>query len=315
MRERVLALLQPGEFVSGELIGEELSISRTAVWKHIQTLKKAGYDIETVKNKGYLLRSYPEKPLKEEVERDLGTDIIGKEVELHASIDSTNRKGKVLARDRVEEGYVIVAEEQTEGKGRKSREWSSDIGGLWFSVVLYPELPLDRGMLVTMMASISVVQGVETFTGMRSEIKWPNDILLDGRKVCGILTEMDAEMDMIENMVVGIGLNVNNELKGSLRKIGVSLKDRLDKSLSRVELLRSILKAMDRNYTILKKGGHEDIRKMWMDLSNMVGREVSVDMHHEEIKGKVLSIDETGGLVLETDDGERKVVSGDLRYI
>ncbi len=315
MKQRTLELLKPNEFVSGEAIASELDISRTAVWKHIRSLKQLGYDIETVKNRGYRLISSPDLLLAEEVGRDLDTKIIGNEIEYHSRIGSTNTRGKELARKKVQEGMVIVAEEQTEGRGRKQRQWSSPEGGLWFSVILYPDLPPDKGMLVTMMTSISVAKGIEETTGITPLIKWPNDLLLDGKKICGILTELDAELDRIESLVVGIGINVNNRIDIELKDIAMNLETNLGKPVSRVDLLRSILRSMDSYYELLKRGDHDRIRDKWTELSRMVGRKISVVGERDRSEGTVLRIDDSGCIILETKTGQKRIVSGDIRYL
>ncbi|MGA1873395.1 MAG: biotin--[acetyl-CoA-carboxylase] ligase [Thermoplasmatota archaeon] len=315
MRERILEILRDGSFVSGEAIAEELGISRTAVWKHIHSLKDLGYEIESIRNRGYRLVSSPDIPIAEEITRELGTEIIGSEIEFFPTIDSTNISGKEKARSRVSEGSVIVSEVQTRGRGRKQRTWSSPKGGLWFSIVLYPEIPPERGMLVTMMASISVAEAVEEVAGIRPVIKWPNDLLVKGKKLCGILTEIDAEIDRIDSSVIGIGINVNNDIEPELMQTATSLKIETGTKISRVDLLRSILVRMDVNYRSLKDKEHDMIRSRWMDRSNIRGRKIRHTGERGINIGKVIDIDGSGCLIIETEVGRERIVSGDVEYL
>ncbi|MFO8051521.1 MAG: biotin--[acetyl-CoA-carboxylase] ligase [Thermoplasmatota archaeon] len=315
MKERILELLRGSEYVSGERMAEVLGVSRTAVWKHIRSLTALGYEIDSQRNRGYRLISKPDLPVPEEVLPDLGTAVIGKELRFHSSVGSTNRVAKRLVREKVKEGMVVIASEQTEGRGRKDRNWSSPEGGLWFSVVLYPDLPPERGMLVTMICSISVVEAVKEVTGLDLVIKWPNDLLIDGKKVCGILTELEAEMDRINSCVVGIGLNVNNDIEEDLKGIAVSLKEARGERISKVKLLRSILKRMDAHYSVLKEGGHDMVREMWKKMSGIEGRRVRVIEEKETFSGEVMDIDGSGCLIIDLDGKRRRVVSGDIEYL
>ena len=170
-------------------------------------------------------------------------------------------------------------------------------------------------MLMTMMSSISVSQGIEKITGTRPMIKWPNDLLLNGKKVCGILTELDAEIDLIKYSVVGIGINVNNELERDLEDIATTLKRESGEKVSRVELLRSILRSMDTNYEMLKRGDHEEIRERWTELSNIKGRRILVKGERETLEGTVIDVDESGCIILDTEKGQKRIVSGDVQYL
>jgi BirA family biotin operon repressor/biotin-[acetyl-CoA-carboxylase] ligase len=252
MKDKLLSLLS-NDFISGERLARNLGVSRTAVWKQISSLKKSGYEIESIKNKGYRLISRPDTPFSEEVISGLSTDVVGREVHYFDKISSTNYFAKQLANKGAQDGTMVVADVQTKGRGRKDRAWSSPFGGLWFSVILYPRIPPERGMLVTMTVSVAVAQAIEEITGLRPVIKWPNDLLLKGKKVCGILTELDAEMDKINYMVVGIGINVNNEMDKELRDMAISLKQIVGQ-VPRVKLLRSVIKYLDNNYSKLNSG-------------------------------------------------------------
>jgi BirA family biotin operon repressor/biotin-[acetyl-CoA-carboxylase] ligase len=315
MRDKILKLLKENEFISGEFLANKLNVSRTAIWKQINSLKKKGYKIVSIKNKGYCLISRPDVPIPEEITKDLNTKIIGKNIHYCDEVTSTNFVAKKLIKKDVPEGTVIVADIQTRGRGRKNRTWSSPLGGLWISVILYPDIPLERAMLVTMTASIAVAQGIKDIVGIKTTIKWPNDVLIDGKKVCGILTELDAEIDKINYSIVGIGLNVNNEIVGDLKKKAISIKQKVEKKISRVTLLRSILSYFDIYYTKLTNGNTDDIRNIWFLYSNIIGRDIVVNNEKEKITGKVVEVDNNGCLILNTHKGNIRIVSGDLNYL
>ena len=315
MRVEILKLLGDGGFVSGEYIAKHLGVSRTAVWKQIKSLQNLGYEIESVKNKGYRLVSRPDIPIVEEVTLELDTQVIGKDIYYFKSLASTNLFAKKLVKDGVEEGAIVVSDVQSGGRGRKSRNWFSPEGGLWFSIVLYPHIPPERGMLITMAGSIAVVQGIKETTDICPVIKWPNDLLINGKKVCGILTELDAEMDCINYTVVGIGINVNNRLSEDLQGKATSLIQEVGSKVSRVKLLRSILKCFDENYSKLISGDYDFIRDSWFSHANIVGREILVHGEKTMLRGVVSDVDESGCLILDTKNGSVRVVSGDVEYL
>jgi len=315
MRDKILNLLNNDDFVSGEKLAKNLNVSRTSIWKQIKTLKELGYSIESIKNKGYRLISRPDTPISEEITFGLDTKIIGKEFHYFKSLPSTNVFCKKLVKDGTPEGTVVVADVQTSGRGRKDRSWLSPEGGLWFSVVLYPHIPPHHGMFVTMASSVAIVQGIREVTGISTMIKWPNDLLLNGKKVCGILTELDAEMDRINYTVVGIGINVNNSINEELQKTAISIIQKSRSKISRVKLLRSILKYLDVNYRKLISSNFGYIKKLWFSYSNIVGKRIRVRSEKTVIDGLVLDIDDSGCIILDTVNGITKIVSGDVEYL
>jgi BirA family biotin operon repressor/biotin-[acetyl-CoA-carboxylase] ligase len=261
------------------------------------------------------LISRPDILIAEEVTQGLNTKVIGRELYYFKTIDSTNIFAKKLVKGGIEEGVVVVADVQLGGRGRKNRTWSSQKGGLWFSIILFPNIPPQRGMLVTMVSSVAVVHGIEETTGLTPEIKWPNDLLLNGRKVCGILTELEAEMDKINYTVVGIGINVNNQLEKELQKTATTLKQEVGARVPRVELLRSILKSFDKNYNKLILDDYSFIRDSWLSHANIVGKKIQVEDEKTVITGVVFDIDDSGCLILDTKDGRVRIISGDVNYL
>lgn len=314
MRGKILSLLNNHGFVSGEKIAEQLGVSRTAVWKQIETLRGMGYRIVSVKNKGYRLISRPDIPYPEEVLPDLNTKIIGRNLCYFKTLSSTNLFARELAKKGVEDGTVVVADTQSMGRGRRNREWFSPYGGLWFSIILYPGIPPQKGMMLTMIASIATVEGLKEVTDVDAEIKWPNDVLIKGKKVCGVLTEIDAELDRVNYAIVGVGINVNNTLKKSLLGKATTLIDEVGTEVSKVQLLKSVLKNFDEKYIELLHGRYRAIRKKWILYSKIVGREIVVKDENKAIKGIVERVDEEGYLILKTKGGRIKILSGDVEY-
>ena len=314
MREKLLELLKKDCFVSGEHLAKELGVSRTAIWKQIKILRDVGYEIQSVKNKGYKLISRPDIPIPEEVSIGLNTKIIGRKIHYFKSISSTNLYAKKLADENAEDGTIVIADVQTSGRGRKNRNWTSDAGGLWFSTVLHPDIPPQQGMLITMTSSIAVAKAIQDM-GLSPVIKWPNDLLVNDKKICGILTELDAEMDKINYAIVGIGINTNNMLPKDLKKTATSASYELGNPISRVKFFRSVLKYFDENYNNLKSKKYDIIRKQWLSLSDIIGRKVRVNDEKNIFTGVVADVDQSGNLIIDTKNGFIKLISGDITYI
>jgi len=209
------------------------------------------------------------------------------------------------------EGTVIIAEEQTEGKGRKGRKWFSPPGGLWVSIILYPSLPPEKGGLLMMASSVAIANSLADIK-INAGIKWPNDILIGKKKVCGILIEMEASLDKIKFAIVGIGINVYNKLHPSLKENATTLQKSVNKKISRISLIKSILEKFDENYQKLLRGDYENIKKKWILFSSIIGKEVEVREGNFIIKGKAIGIDENGFLLVRNKKKIHKVMSGDV---
>ncbi|UCF50091.1 MAG: biotin--[acetyl-CoA-carboxylase] ligase [Thermoplasmatales archaeon] len=251
----------------------------------------------------------------EELTKNLKTEIIGKKIYFFEKIPSTNLYAKQLIKECAQEGTIVIADIQTSGRGRKNRIWYSPPGGLWLSVILYPEICPKSGMLITMTVSISVAQAIKEITGLDPEIKWPNDLLLKEKKICGILTEINADFNKIKYAIVGIGINVNNEIDEDLKNIAFSLKQELGSEVSRIKLLSSILKNLDNNYKKLIQKNYNYIEKTWISFTKMIDRKVQITDEKNVIVGIVKDIDENGHLIIESKFGEMKIVSGDIKYL
>jgi len=319
MAKDILKFLREKEYVSGEVLAKKLGISRVAVWKQIQKLKNMGYKITSDQNLGYCLVSRPDLLLPQEIKRGLSTNYIGKEIYYFSELKSTNIMAKEKALHRAEgidEGTLIIAERQSAGKGRLGREWFSPVGGIWFSIILYPQLSPSYISRITLMTAVAVVKAIKICTQIESRIKWPNDILINEKKVCGILTEMSAELDIINWVVVGIGINVNidhREFPKDIREKTTSLKKTSGREVQRVKLVQTFLQEFEKHYEILKRREFSSILKEWKLYSHTLGRKIRVDMGEKIITGEAVDINEEGALILKKEDGESiKIISGTI---
>lgn len=319
MRKRVLEILRASgnEPISGEDISRQLDISRTAVWKHIQTLKNEGYEIDSLPKRGYILRVIPNRLYPQEILSHLKTKWLGHSICYQDTIDSTNNLGKTLANQGCADGLLLVAEEQGAGKGRLSRGWISPYAkGLWFSVVLKPSFMPQEASKCTLMAAVAIVKAINKIKGVNAAIKWPNDILLLGRKLVGVLTEMNAEFGHINYIVIGIGINTNatpDDYPDEVKPLAVSVADAATEPFTRVELLCDILKNLEDLYEEACANGFAGIFDEWRKYSCTIGQEVKVIAPDETYFGTAVDIDEEGLLVVRRTDGTiDKVVAGDV---
>lgn len=319
MREKIIDLLRKnmGQPVSGEEMSQKLSISRTAIWKHIQALKQAGYDIQAVYKKGYTLYSSPDLLLPNEVLSKLTTKWLGRNILYQTSVDSTNSIAKQAAFDGCAHGTIVVAEEQVGGKGRLARGWFSPLGrGIWFSMVLRPPFLPQEAPKFTLLMAVALAQAFKKYPGVEIGIKWPNDVLLNERKLVGILTEMNAEMEAINYIVIGTGINVNVPKEIAPKEIQdklVSLADFSDKPIDRVKLLTVILKEVEDLYDKVLQEGFSFVLQKWREVSITLHSRVKVIAPDETFIGMAKDIDENGALLVEKDDGTiQRVLAGDV---
>lgn len=318
MRTKILGLLRGREgYLSGEDISRQLDVSRTAIWKHMQTLKQEGYDIESHPRLGYKLRQVPDLLLPEEIRSRLTTAKFGRGI-IHyfAEIESTNNEAKRQAAAGCAEGTIVLAEAQVSGRGRLSRGWFSPFGrGVWLSIVLRPPFPPQEAPKCTMMAAVAVNRAIRRVTGIQSGIKWPNDILFQGKKLVGILTEMSAEMDAINHVVIGMGINVNieqQEFPAELSDIATSLAAAAGHPISRLELLIAILEELEGVYQQAIATGFKEIFEQWRQQSITLGQAVNVIGVTNQFTGVAVDIDDDGALLVQTTEGVERVIAGDV---
>ena len=318
MRARILKLLrqQSQDYLSGEEISRQLAVSRTAVWKHIQELKNHGYEIEAHPRKGYRLKSRPDLLLPEEIRAGLATQLLGKHIVHFYDTSSTNNEAKRLAADDAVEGTIVVSEAQTLGRGRLNRGWFSPPGGgVWVSVILRPPFPPQEAPKCTLMAAVATVEAIREASGLNCGIKWPNDILWQGRKLVGILTEMSAEMDAINFVVLGIGINVSlqeSDFPEELRNIVASVSMGAEREVSRVEVLQKLLERLEYWYQVVKQEGFEPVLEAWRRESVTLGQPVRVLAGEETYDGVAEELAEDGSLLVRTENGLRRVLAGDV---
>jgi BirA family biotin operon repressor/biotin-[acetyl-CoA-carboxylase] ligase len=306
-----------GTVLSGEELGTTLHISRTAVWKHIRALKRLGYLIEAVPGQGYRLISSPDILTPAELSTDLGTKRIGSEIICFSEIESTNTAAFHLAEEGAEEGTVIIAETQSHGKGRLGRHWESPEGvNLYCSVVLRPPLPPQNAPQLTFLSAVAVAQAVENFTGLHPLIKWPNDILVNGKKVAGLLNEMSAETDQINFVIMGIGVNINmqvDQFPDHLRYPATSLVIEAGAKISRRGFTRSLIVSLDLLYANFLNHGFSRIREEWISRSALTGRKVRVCTESGDEFGTAAGIDEDGAFLIRSREGKtHRILSGDV---
>ncbi len=304
MQEKILDFLKrKQDYISGDQISHRLGITRQALWKHIQELKEAGYDIVAVPHLGYRLISSPDRLFAFEVSRGLNTKFIGRKIYYFDVLTSTMNAAMQLGIKSAPEGALVLAESQTKGKGRLGRSWfSPKYKGIYLSLLLKPEILPASASILTLLAAVSICQAIKEITGLDAEIKWPNDILIGHKKLGGILTELSAEMDKINFVIIGIGLNVNNDKK-TLVSAATSLKEQKKENINRISLLQEILRKIEANYLLFREKGAQPIIEKWREYSITLGRRVKVYCHKEHIEGEALDIDRDGGLLVRKDSG------------
>jgi len=317
MKERILHLLKKSspEFISGENICRQLGISRTAVWKHIQTLRASGYEIAALPHAGYQLLSVPDRLYPEEIHDGLETEFIGRKIYYYEHAISTNETARELADRGCPDGALVVAEEQSGGKGRLGRKWFSPYGkGIWFSIILYPPVNPSDAPLLTMLGAVAVARAIRKVVHVEAGIKWPNDVLLYGKKICGILSEMNAEIERIKYLIIGIGINVNVEdFPEELEDTVTSLKRYTGQPVKRTVLLQETLKEIEQLYTLWLQNGFQPILSYWKEMCVMLNQVVRVNGINDIVEGWVEDVDEHGSLILRLGDGSLKsLVAGDV---
>lgn len=316
MKWAIIKLLKKSEqYLSGEEISGVLGVSRTAVWKHINSLKEDGYVIESQTKLGYRLLKAPDRLYPAEIEEYLPAGIGERDICYQEYINSTNLLARELAEVGANHGTVVLAEEQTAGKGRLGRKWHSPFGtGIWMSVILRPRMAPVDAPKITLATAVAIARTVRTETGLAPGIKWPNDIIIAGKKVCGILTEIKADMDCIHYVIVGLGLNVNNlEFPGEIFSVATSLRQQSGQFLNRAKIAAGLIWNLENCFQELIDQGFGALRNEWREYCINIGREVTVTGLNEVIEGRAVDIDQDGLLIVQDQEGRiQKVVAGDV---
>ncbi len=304
MQERIIQFLKESDgYISGEEMSQRLKMSRAAIWKHMQELRSQGYEIAAVPHLGYQLVTCPDKLLGYEIQSGLNTKVLGKKIVVLDTVTSTMDEAFRLGMEQCPEGTVVVAEAQSKGRGRLGRVWASPKArGLYFSFVLRPSLPLNQLSQLTLMSAVALAEAIEGISDLRPLIKWPNDILLENRKLAGILTELRAESDQVKFVVVGIGLNVNAS-PHQLPSGSSSLKIAAGRTFERVQVFQAILRSLEKWYSKLLHHDFAQVMEEWKKRSATLNKRIRITDPAGIIEGQAIDLDEDGALLIRKDNG------------
>ena len=321
---KVLTFLQTHntEYLSGQDLSDVLRISRVAVWKHIKKIQSLGYNVESKQKLGYKLISNSELLLPWEITSNLKTKIIGKQAYYFDSIDSTQNQALKMAQDVANNGTVIVAAKQTEGKGRDGRKWISPKGGIWISIILHPKFDISITTLFPIASSLALSIAIEKVFSIKPELKWPNDLTINGKKVAGMLVDVSLESNKIENLVLGVGINfdvnakqIEKSLKGTPNFYGVASLSDQKQNIKPVQLVQTFLLELEKIYKALNEKQIKKIITEWTSRSSTIGKNVELNTVDSKIKGKAIKIDNDGSLIVSDNNKIHKVIAGDIIHL
>ena len=311
MKEEILLLLKNTQgFISGEEICKKFGVTRASIWKNIDQLKKQGYIIESSTRKGYRLLATPDVITKEELKSIIRTQVIGSDIEYYDQVDSTNNEAKKLARKGAKDGTLVVANCQTQGKGRLGRNWISPKDtGIWMSIILTPNIMPSQVSCMTLIAGLDMCQTINKTTGLTASIKWPNDIIVHSKKVCGILTEMSAEMQRINHIIIGIGVNVNTMHFDHTISHATSLMLEGQQKYERKMIIKEFLEEFDKSYALYNQEcSFVPFLDRYRENCMTLGKEVKIMTNTDEYVAYAKDILADGSLLVETDTKEEKVI-------
>lgn len=317
MKEEILRLLRSSDgYISGQELCNRFGVSRTAVWKAINQLKEAGYEIEAQQNKGYRLMAAPDLMTEAEIKSLMHTEWVAKEVLYFDTIDSTNTKAQELAEKGYPSGTLVVADKQESGKGRRGRSWVSPSGtGIFMTLMIKPDINPNNASMLTLVAALAVAKAITSVTGEEALIKWPNDIVVNSKKVCGILTEMNAQFDYINHIVVGIGINVHNEsFPEEISQMASSLMiEAGGKRFHRAQIIAETMSYFEQYYdTFLKTQDLSAFVREYDELLVNRNKSVRVLDPKEPFDGKAMGITPKGELIVDTWESRKLVSSGEV---
>ena len=310
MMEAVLQRLLSGETVSGQALSEELGVTRAAVWKQIVRLREMGFGIEAQGRQGYRLTACPDSLLAPVVKQGLNTAWAGQEIVFVERVDSTNRYARTLAAQGAAHGTLVIAEEQTAGRGRRGRGWVSPAGeGIFMTLILRPQAHPSQVSLLSLRTALAVAEGIHEATGLAARIKWPNDVVCGGKKVVGMLLEMDADEERVHSVVAGVGINIHQKDFGELSEKASSLDLLLGARVSRAAVVRAFLQAFERADAL----PDDELMAAYRARSATLGQRVRVIGTDDSFTGTALEVTPSGSLIVARDDGERvEVLAGDV---
>lgn len=304
-------------YVSGQALAKKAGISRSAVWKQIRRLRRYGYTIESLHGMGYRLAGETDSPVPWELAKALNTSFV-KNIVYRETVDSTQNLAMSIASKPDSHGTIVIAEQQKSGRGRMKRKWLSPKGGLWLSVVLKPSIPTAQVTLLPFVAALAVCEAIREGTKLDAGLKWPNDIMISGKKVAGILLDISAEAEQVNYAVIGIGLNANVDSSAIASRLDAgimitSIKDELGHEASRLVLARLLLEKLEHYYLELERQGPSGILQKWKQRSDMLGKQISVTQGSKTIQGVATGLNDDGSLLLKAGDKEISIVSGDIK--
>lgn len=319
VKDEVIKYLETniGKLISGGELSKNLNVSRTAIWKAINALKDEGYNIESKKNEGYILNINNNILSEKIIKKNTRAKMFGKEIEILKTVDSTNNYLKLKAQNKANEGLVAIAEQQTEGKGRKGKSFFSPVGtSIYISVLLKPKIKISNINLITIIAAISVVEAIYNTTKIQTSIKWVNDVMYNNKKLCGILTEasIEGESGDINYIVLGIGINVKKiDFPDNIKNIATSLGNITSIDYNRNELIGQLLTQLENNYNKLFSNNQDQLISSYRNYLSMLGNEINVILSDSTYKAKALDIDENAHLIIQLPSGEiTKINCGEI---
>ncbi len=321
---KVLTFLQTHntEYLSGQDLSDVLRISRVAIWKHIKKIQELGYTVESKQKLGYKLTANSNALLPWEITKGLKTKSIGQQAYYFDSVDSTQIQALKMANDPKNSGAVIISEKQTGGKGRAGRKWISPKGGIWLSVILYPKFDISSTTLFPIASSLALCLALEKTFKMLPELKWPNDVTVKGKKLAGMLVDVSLESNRIENLVLGVGVNfdidvkqIEKKLKGTPNFYGVASLNEQKKKVKPIELVQVFLVELEKIFEMLNSKQTKTIISEWTKRSSTIGKNIELKTGDEKIVGKAIRIDEDGALVVSNNNKLSRVIAGDIVHL
>jgi len=321
---KVLTFLQTHntEYLSGQDLSDVLRISRVAVWKHIKKIQELGYSVESKQKLGYKLLANSDLLLPWEITSNLKTKIIGKQAYYFDSIESTQNQALKMANDPANNGVVIVASKQTGGRGRSGRKWISPEGGIWISIILKPKFDISITTLFPIASALALAIAIEKTFSITPELKWPNDLTINGKKIAGMLVDVSLESNKIESLVLGVGVNFNvnvKEIEKTLRDTpnfyGVASLSDHKTDVKPIQLVQAFLIELEKTYNSLNAKQTKKIISEWSKRSSTIGKNVVINTIDEKIKGKAVKIDEDGALVISDNGKTSRIIAGDVIHV
>tara|TARA_B100001142_G_scaffold194176_1_gene193136 strand:- start:2 stop:1009 length:1008 start_codon:yes stop_codon:yes gene_type:complete len=307
------------EYLSGQDLSDVLRISRVAVWKHIKKIQTLGYTVESKQKEGYKLTKNSDLLLPWEIISGLKTKVLGQEAYYFDSIDSTQSQALKMANESKNNGTIVIAEKQTGGRGRSGRKWVSPKGGIWFSIILHPKFDISNTTLFPIASSLALSNAIEKVCRISTELKWPNDLTIKGKKLAGMLVDASFESNRIENLILGVGINFEvdtKEIEKTLRKTpnyyGVSSLNEQKNKCKPIELIQSFLSELEQVYEELNNNKTNKIILEWTKKSSTIGKKIEIDTNDGKVTGEAIKIDNDGGLLIKDKERTHKVIAGDV---